>query len=156
VTQLASKTIAAINQLTVNHDTRTYTSAQSDNDKVFHTTGYAIGHLTDSSCIGIVGKTNRDAKLVREQLCQRHYTIATPLKVGCKLDSTIIVVAVRGTDTHSFNLVNATHLVDDDLQRVDSSVNIIVYIFVSLCLDGSGSLNISHGCQQYQTQSLYT
>ena len=144
MTKLASETVAAVNQLTINYDARTYTSAKSDNDEVLHTTSHTISHLADSGCISVVGKSYWNAELIREHLSQRHYAVATPLKVGSELNSTIIIVAVRSTDTHSLNLIDTTNLVDDNLQSLNRSVYIrLRVVAITLCLDRCSGLDVA-------------
>ena len=45
VTQLTGKTVMTIEQLTVNHNTRTYTGAESDDDEVLHAACGTVDHL---------------------------------------------------------------------------------------------------------------
>ncbi len=75
---------------------------------------------------------------------QFHNTLASPLKVRSKLDSAVIVVAVRRTDTHSLNLIYATNLVDDNLQSLNRSVDISLNIVaIALSLDSSSGLDVA-------------
>src|SRR5664280_126600 len=58
VTNLACKSIVAINQLSVNHKSAAQACTQGYYDKVFHSPGTAINHLAYSSCIGVVCYNN--------------------------------------------------------------------------------------------------
>jgi hypothetical protein len=61
VSQLSGKAIAAINHLAINHNARANACTESDNNKVFHATSNAVCHLSDSSCIGIIGQSYGNA-----------------------------------------------------------------------------------------------
>ena len=144
MTKFASKAITSINYLSVNHDTRANASTQSNNDKIFQTTCHAIGHLTNSSGISVVGKRNRySTQPFREHISQRHHAIVSPNQVRSKLNRTIIVVAVRCTDTHSFDGSDTANLLNNDIQSLKRSVNIVSHIGIGLRFNGSCSLNLS-------------
>lgn len=54
-----------------------------------------------------------------------------------------IEVAVGCADTHRLDLLDAAHLVDDDVERIDRCVHIILFVVVGLCLDGCRSLDFT-------------
>ena len=117
--QLTGKTVAAINHLAIDDDTRADTRTQRNLDEVLHTTGSAISHLTDGGGVGVVGHTHGNTQALREHVGQWHDTVVAPNQVWCKLDGTRIVVGVRSADTHRLNLVDATNLLNDHLQSFD-------------------------------------
>ena len=141
--QLTSKTIAAIDQLSIDDNTRTYTSSQSQHDEILHTTSHSVGHLTNSSCVGIIGQCHRDTQAFLEKVGQRYDSIVSPRKIGCKLYCSRIIVTIGSTDSHSFNFLYTAHLVDNYLQRLHGCIDIILYALISLGFDGCGSLDIS-------------
>ena len=53
--QLAGKAVVAVDQLTIDHHAGANTGAECDHDEILETAGSAIGHLTDSGGIGVVG-----------------------------------------------------------------------------------------------------
>ena len=142
--ELASKTVAAVNELSVHYDARANACAESDDDEVLHAASYAVSHLADGCSVSVVGERYGDAELVAEELSQRHYAVASPLEVRSELDGAVVVVAVRSADTHSLDLADATYLVDDDLQSVYSCVYVSLNVVaISLGLDSCGSLNFT-------------
>ncbi len=143
MTELTGKAITAINQLTIDYDTRANASTEGNNDKVLHTASHTVSHLADGSRIGIIGKGYRDTQSIREELGQWHDARATPLQVRRKLDSTIIIVTIRSTYTHSLDLADTTHLIYNDLESLNSSLDIVVDIIISLRLDSCGHLDIT-------------
>ena len=66
-----------------------------------------------------------------------------PCQVRCELNSTIIEVSIRGTDTHGLDLLDTAHLVDNHLKSLHTSINIVLYLVVPLCLDSGGSLDLT-------------
>ena len=52
--QFTGKAVAAIDQLSIDHNTRTDTRAQREHDEVFHAPCHTIGHLSHSRSIGVV------------------------------------------------------------------------------------------------------
>ena len=64
VSQLTGKTIATINQLPVSHDTRSYACSESEFYEVFHANRSTIFHFSHSSCICIIGNSNRNAQFL--------------------------------------------------------------------------------------------
>ena len=144
VTKLTSETIATIYHLTIDYNTRTNTSTKSDVDEVCHTASNTVCHFTNSCSISIIGKSNRQIiQTLTEHLCQWHNTIVTPTKVRSIFNSTIIEIAVRSTNTHSLNLAQATYLINDWLQGINSSINIIIYRVITLSLYSCRCLNIA-------------
>ena len=113
MTKLTCKSVGTVNQLTVNHNTRTYACAKSNDDEVLHTTSHAIYHLAYGCSISIVGKSYWNAETIREHLCQWNNTVASPIQIGCILHSTVIVVGVRGTYTHSLDFLNTAYLINN-------------------------------------------
>ena len=143
--QLAGKTIMTVKQLSVNHNTRTHTGTQCDNDKILHTASHTVNHLADSSGIGIVGKRYGNAQCIAEQLSQGHYTIVSPRQIRSKLDSAVIIIAIRSTNTHGLDFLDTADLLDDGLQSLNRCGHVIIYIVVATSLDGSSGLDIATG-----------
>ena len=144
MTELASETVAAVNELSVHYDARANACAESDDDEVLHAAGYAVSHLADGCSVSVVGERYGDTEFVAEELSQRHYAVASPLEVRSELDGAVVVVAVRSADTHSLDLADAAYLVDDDLQSVYSCVYVSLNVVaISLGLDSCGSLNFT-------------
>ena len=56
MSQLASKSIAAIYHLSVDDNTRAYARTKCQHNEILHASGHSIGHLADSCGIGIVGQ----------------------------------------------------------------------------------------------------
>ena len=143
MSKLTSKAVAAIDELTVDDDTRANTRTQCDHDEVFHATSHAVDHLTDSGGISIVGQSHRNAQTLLEHSGQRHNSIMAPRQVGSKLDGAVIIVAVRCTNTHCLDHVDASHLFDDRLQSSHASVHVVFHFVVALSLDSGSGLDLA-------------
>ena len=115
--ELACKTVVAIDKLAVDDDTASDTCAESDHDKVLHTLGGAIVHLTESGSICVIGKGNRNAVHgLGKELCERNLAIVAPGEVHSVLDGSGIVVCIRSSDTDSTNLTFNASILDDLLE----------------------------------------
>jgi len=143
VTQLTSETIATVNHLTVDNDTRTYTSTQSNVDKVLHTTSHTVSHLSQGSRIRIVSQSHRNTQSLAEEVSQWHYAVVSPRKVRSELDGTCIVVTVRSTDTHALDLLDAADGIKHRLQSLYRSFYIFIHCLVATSLDSCCSLNVT-------------
>ena len=113
--QLSGEAVAAVDQLSVDDDTRTYTRSEGKHDEVFHATSHTVGHFTDGSSIGIIGHGNRDAEFIGEHLCQGNDRIFRPYEVRSLLDGSLIVVGIRCADAHRLDGLDATDLFNDNL-----------------------------------------
>ena len=135
-----------IEQLSVDDNARAYTSAEGNDDKVLHAACHTIDHLSDSCCIGIVGQCYRDVvQTLAEELRQGNHTVVSPGQVRSKLNRTLIIVAVRRTDTHCLDFLNAAYLVDNDLQCFNTGIHIVFCLFVITCFDSRSSLDLTTG-----------
>ena len=146
MTQLTCKSVVTVEQLTVDHDTRAYAGAEGDDDEVLHATGHAIDHLADSGGIGIVGESHGDVvEALAEEFSEGHYTVVSPRQIGGKLDGAVIVIAIGGANAHGLDLIDAANLVDDDLQGLDTCVDIVLDLFIAAGLDSGCSLDVTTG-----------
>ena len=59
MTQFACESVAAVNHLSVDNDTRTYACTECNVDEVFHTSSHTVSHLTERCGVGIIGHTYR-------------------------------------------------------------------------------------------------
>ena len=141
MTQFSGKTVVAINHLTVDNDTATYTCTQSNHDKIFHTTCSTISHFTDSCGVSVVSQCSRYTQALLEHSCQRYYTF--PRQVGGKFDSTAVVVTIGSTDTDTFDFIY-TAISDNQRQQILADcIYIIICLIVSAGFDGTACNNSS-------------
>ncbi|MPN40261.1 hypothetical protein SDC9_187797 [bioreactor metagenome] len=122
-----------IHQLSVHDNTATHTCTQCDYDKIFHSAGCTIGHLSNSCSIGIVGECYGNTHPVFQQLGKRDYSF--PGKVGCKLDTSGKIITVGGTCTDSFDLIFGGCSRDKIFNQVSQFIQIIFYLSVFGCFD---------------------
>ena len=69
----------------------------------------------------------------------------SPRQVRRKLYSAVIVITVGSTDAHRLDFLKAAHLLDDDLQGLNTCVHIIVGIGKAAGLDGRRSFDVASG-----------
>ena len=144
MTKFSGKSVAAIDQLTIDDDTRAHARSQGYDDEVLHTTCYTISHLAHSRSIGVVGQSHGDsAQPVAEHLGQWYDAVMRPCQVWSKLYGSCIVVAIRCTDTHRLDGLNAAHLLDDYLQSLNASIDIVLNLVVALRLYSRRSLDFA-------------
>ena len=141
--KFAGKTVAAIHQLSVDHNARAYTGAQGEHDEILHATRHTIGHLANGCGIGIVGDGHWHTEPLAEHAGQRHDAIVSPRNVGGVFYCTFIIIGIGGSDAHGFDFLHTAHLVDDDLQCLHGGIHIITNGGKALCLDGSGGLDVA-------------
>ena len=104
MTHLAGEAIVPVDQLASDDDAATDTGAESDLDEVLHTARRTIGHLSDGSCIGVIGQDDRDLQLLLEQAGE--WDLIFPGEVGGKFDRAIEVIPIRSTDTDPEDLIH--------------------------------------------------
>ena len=102
MTKLTGKTVVAIYNLTVYHDTRTDAGTKSNHNKVFKTTGGTVGHLAESCSIGIVCHGYGNTELVANKMSQRE---AGPRQIYSIVDAAVIVVGIGSAYTYTLNFV---------------------------------------------------
>ena len=136
----------AVEQLAVHHNTRPYARAKCDDDEVLHATCHTIDHFAKSGSVGIVRQCYRNIiQPFAEQLGQRYNAIVCPRQVRGKLNGSVIVVAVRGTNAHSLDFLYAAHLVDDDLKGLYTRVYIVFYFLIAASLNGCSGPDVAAG-----------
>lgn len=69
--EFACKSVASVNELSVDYDAGTDSRAQCEHDKVFHAACYSVCHFAYCGSVGVVGDSNWYSKPVAEHLCQR-------------------------------------------------------------------------------------
>ena len=143
--KFTSKTIVTVNQLTVDNDTATYTSTQCNHDEIFQTACCTVCHFTDSRRICIVCKCCRNTQTFFEHSSQRNNSL--PWQVRSKFDCSTIIVTVRSTYSHTFNLFCTAKLLEQRKKLLAYSVYIFAYFSVLLCFYRIGS--------QYITTRIY-
>ena len=144
MTQFACESVAAVNHLSVNHDTRTYACTECNVDEVFHASCYTVCHLAERSSVGIIGHTYRQAaEGFAEQVGQWYHSVVCPRKIWSEFNGSIIIVCVWRTDTHCLNLVNAAYRINDRLESFYGCLHIVFNFFVTACLDGSCCFDLS-------------
>ena len=131
----------AIYHLTVNNDTATYTGAQRNHDKVFHTASRTVSHFTDTGSIGVVCQSGRNTQTLLKHGSQRNY--ALPRKIRGKLNGTAVIVSVRSADTDTFYLVYTAIGNNERQQILANFVYIIIDVFISSGFDGTACNNSS-------------
>ena len=137
--QFASKSVAAINDIAIDDDTAADTSPQSNHDEVLHAAGYSVSHLTHGGSVGVVRHFHRDTQGFFEKFGNRHDTV--PYEIGSILDVSGVIVAVRGTDTHTPHLIDAAHHVEGRLQSFDRSLHIVADVGIGFRFDDGLHLN---------------
>ena len=67
----------------------------------------------------------------------------SPSQVRSKLYCTFIVVAVRCSNAHCLDIFHAANLLNDNVQCVERSLNIVFNVGIGLRLNGRCSLNLA-------------
>ena len=130
-----------INHLTVDNDTATYTCTQSDHNKIFHTTGSAVSHFTDSSSISIIGQSSRNTQSFFKHSSQRKNSF--PRQVRSKFNSSGIIVTIRSTDTDTSDLIYTTISNDQRKQVFAYFVSIFCSSRIAGCFNRATGNNSS-------------
>ena len=121
MTELTSKAIVSIHQLTVDDYARTNTCSECDDNEILHAACHSVNHFAQSSSVGIVRHGYRNAQSVAEHLRQWHD--ALPRQVWSILNGACVVVAVWSANTHRLDLVNASSLLDERFQTSHACLN---------------------------------
>lgn len=108
MTELAGKTVVAVDHLAVGDEARTESRAERDHHEVAHAFGVAVNHLADRRGIGVVGHQHLHAAETSADIVgQRKETaalvgigvaLAEFPKVGGILDRTLVEIGVGGAD----------------------------------------------------------
>ena len=120
-------------ELTVYDDSGADTRTESDHDKVFHTSGRAIGHLAYSGGIGIVGNGHRDSELIAHHLSQ--WQRRWPGNIYKFLYHPGIIVRIRGTYADTMHFANSIIGLEQTHYIVIQLIYIIIDISMLECLD---------------------
>ena len=136
VAQLAREAVVAIDHVASDDDTAAYSGAEGNHDEILHTLGGAVGHLTDCSRIGVVGKRNGEsAESLGKKLLERNSTLCRPNEVGCESNLAGVVVAIGGADSDSADLAFLAGLLDEGLDSFCETVYIFKRILTVVCTD---------------------
>ena len=120
-----------VQQLTVNHDTRTYTGSQGDHDEVLHTACTTVDHLALRSRIGVVRDRAFHTHALADQLSKRHHTF--PRQVRSLLDATRIEIGVRRTAADTYYITHRdTFVLYQAFQTCAEHVAVLVDIRILL------------------------
>ena len=131
--KFAGESVVAIHELTVNHDTRTYTGAEGYHYKILQTTCCTIGHFTDSSCISVVGNGYGYTEFLAQYLCEGDGS--RPGKIYTIFNHTCEVVGVGCSDTYTVNLIFSIIGLDKAHDFCMKFVDVILKIGMLACLD---------------------
>ena len=163
MTELASKAVATIDDLSVDDNTAAHTCAECNDDEVLHATCCAIGHLTHCCGVGVVGELHGNACCLVEHIGQRNDALVSPRQVGSELDGAVVVVAVGSTDAHALHLVGSANLCQKGLQASHASLYegfsglVLLRLDTVLCNDLATSVNDSEygvGTTQVHTNHI--
>ena len=66
-----------------------------------------------------------------------------PREVWRKLYGTFIIVTIGRSNTHCLNLLDTSHLLNDGLQCLNTSIDIVLYFLEALGLNSSCCLNLA-------------
>ena len=134
--ELACETVMSVNDLTVDHDTRSHTCTEGDHDEILHASCSAVCHFTDSSRIRVICKSYRKAtQSLRKKLRERNHISAAPCKVHGILDCSCIIVTVRRAYSDTLYLAFCARILDDLLYRISELCDIRLDLAVCICAD---------------------
>ena len=103
MTQLAGKTVMAVDELSVDHDAGAHAGSERYHDEVLHTASCAVGHFAQGGGVGVVGDSHRySGKGLAHHLGHRY---GSPRKVRRTLYFAGIVIGVRGTYPYALDLI---------------------------------------------------
>ena len=74
VAKFISKTVVAIHELTVDNDSGSYARSEGNHDEIFHAASRAVGHLSESGSVGVIGDSHGySSESLADLLCQRNH-----------------------------------------------------------------------------------
>src|SRR5512133_318842 len=104
MSQLSGKSVVAIDQITIDDNAAAKTGTQCDHDKIAHTDGTSVDHLSQCSRVGIVGYLDDDVfgQLSLDEICEVNNCYKW--QIGGDADGTVVIIGIGRPDTDSHHL----------------------------------------------------